>query len=761
MKRLVTVLAVASAVLIVFGAVSFAAVVDTPHNISAAAGICSNCHVPHLAGGERLWPTAETATPQYGDVGPLCYSCHDGSVTVSATVTTTAWDIPADRTAAAGGSHGLNRSGATGGYPTTVVSNTLPYGDDTAGKVFECTTCHDPHNDPSTTGDNTALFLLRLDVEALCDNCHTARGTGDGTWGAQYGPNNPGTHPVGDDITADNDDAGNSPIDIGMAGTASDLHQPYTTGGVPDRHDLAGHLTEGTAPGTGGTTCTTCHAVHGPIDPEEGPATSIPEDLLTVAQSVTSGGIAVGDTFTANGGEGIAAANALCAGCHGAAPASTWNPGGTGFSHPSNDLDNNTAGDIATIPAGWPYATDTNTAAEGVVNPICESCHVPHTATANSHILRSTEATICGQCHVGGFAGHHPIGTTLLTDAAMTGVGAGSGADDGNIGNGDPFDCQDCHNSLSGGGAHNWPAGGMPDLDPDWYPDVRNGRVARGATPPYTPVANQSRSCLLCHTNNDSRQAPTQWTADNDNAPYGAGDEYQDSGDGTHWLGTTTLDWTNGEFPNGTGFDARSDQWVSTGATGFDGYSVFGGTGAAPEVVCESCHSLNPNWNDGMDASDYANARADASLPDEELVEDQAELCQGCHGHDPAVSTPHPMTSDTVTKAVDLNATPTTLITFGQTRTGPPAPWNASFMNADALDNAWYPGSAQMNCNSCHQPHDTNEEVGTWILEMLSTDVSGGTQPAQTGTLYGSTYNYEGALWAQPYEALCYDCHAY
>lgn len=760
MRKRFTVLAAAAALLLLFGSVSFAQVATTPHNITAAQGICSNCHVPHLSGGDRLWPTSEAASVQHGEVGPLCYSCHDGTIATNANVTTTAWDIPADRTGAAGGAHGLNRSGATGGYPNTTVSTTLPYGDGSATGTFECTTCHDPHNDPGTVA--SALTLLRFDIEDLCDRCHTSRGDADAAWVSGYGPANAlGSHPVGTDVTGDSD--ANSPIDIGygIAPGGSDLDQPYTGSATAGRHDLGGHLIEGLT--NTGITCTTCHSVHGPVDPEEGPAASIPEDLLSISQGVVSAS-GVGDGFTANGGQNAVAANALCENCHGFNAANTWNPGATANSHPADDVaaGYGAQGDIATIPSPigtfepTPFPT-TGNAPGPEQNPMCESCHKAHGATANSHILRAAEAGICDVCHSTSFTGHHPVGAALLTNSNMSGTGAGSGADDGNIGNGDgDLYCSDCHGGGAAGGAHNWTAAGFPSLEPDWYPDTDNGRTARGAAP-YDAVADQSRSCLLCHTSDNARQAPTRYTADGDANPYG---EYQDAGDGTHWLGTTVLDWTNGEFPNGTAFNALSAAWTSTGATGFDGYSMFGGTNAAPEVVCESCHSLNPAWNDGYTIATRATTSLLLASYNEDLVEDQAELCQGCHGHDPAVSTPHPMTNDPVSKAVDQGSA-INLITFGQSRGDVPAPWNASYMNANATDNAWIPGVNQLNCNSCHQPHDTIDQSGTWILEMLSTDIAGGGPPGPTGTLYGAAYNLDGTGWGQPYQALCYDCHSY
>jgi predicted CXXCH cytochrome family protein len=651
-----------------------------------------------------------------------------------------------------GGSHGLNRT-ATGGVAytmdNTTVSNTLPYGNNTATKQFECTTCHDPHDDPGTVA--ASLGLLRADFEVLCTTCHTARGAGDGTWSGYGAANTTGSHPVGTNVTGDNFEPGRTPIDIGVAVAAgsSDFDQPYTVGTAPNaRHELGGHLTEGA--NNTGVTCTSCHAVHGPNDT---PTTGyvVPEDLLVVSQGVqtTTGNQ---DGFAANGGTGTTVGSPLCSGCHGTtALLAAWNPGGTAFSHPANNTPGVITVDIAQIPAGWPYSSTNGPGTAGSV-PNCESCHKPHGATASTPILRASLATICDQCHVSTtqIAGHHPVGAALLTNSNMGDATIGNG--DGNL------TCNDCHN---GSGAHNWPVAGMPGLDPQWLP-ANNGRGGAtgyignsGALTPGTDMLvldNTSRTCFNCHTNAQARFSPTRYTANANAAAYG---EYQDAGDGTHWLGRYTLTWTNGEL-NGSAFNATTGAW--RGANG--AYSRFGGTGSTTnvELVCESCHTLRIGWSDGFTLTNRATTSLLLYNHYDDLDEAQSEFCQGCHGHDPGVATPHPMTLDNCSKAVDMGRGTVTILS-GVT---PPA---GSYQNAYvAAGNQWLPATAnRMNCSSCHQTHDANTAAGTWILEVTPTEVAPpATARTPSGNLYGLTnVNSDGNTTSQTYNPLCMNCHAY
>lgn len=118
-------------------------------------GGCSTCHVPHDAGGNRLWPYAPSTKTEKGVVvsanDALCFSCHDGTVTTK-------------------GQHFFDKDGST--HPIDIkpsakvkVPDTLPL--DKEGKVV-CTSCHNPHN--------TALkkyLRLSWDNGELCVACHS------------------------------------------------------------------------------------------------------------------------------------------------------------------------------------------------------------------------------------------------------------------------------------------------------------------------------------------------------------------------------------------------------------------------------------------------------------------------------------------------------------------------------------------------------------------------------------------------------------
>ncbi|MDP1806285.1 MAG: hypothetical protein Q8K72_14020, partial [Acidimicrobiales bacterium] len=341
----------------------------------------------------------------------------------------------------------------------------------------------------------------------LCGKCHpnrvSASNDGSGTW-AGYGATNPGTHPVGSNVFTDTNGAGNSPINATALGIR-------TFGVVADYRlgpkIITGALTLATG---AGMTCVTCHAVHGVETADGGAALAgTPnEDLLAVAGTGTMDG-------HANGGRVANARNFLCEACHVAA--ATWdpatslayagtnvpNPGGTQFTHPADDLGARASagvGDWAIIPGqtgtatGWPARTSGTIGGNvGTTAPICESCHMPHplaSATAQTsapaitasatHILRSSETTLCDRCHSAAVGNHHP-----------TGVAMGRFADSDIVPTGTTLQCGHCH---VGSGAHNWAAAAGVGLNPLWEPS-NNAR-------PHTAgqfLATMSKECVDCH----------------------------------------------------------------------------------------------------------------------------------------------------------------------------------------------------------------------------------------------------------------------
>ena len=105
-------------------------VVAYPSGVSA----CETCHLPHDASGEPLW--AQSPHPEgepFSGSEPLCYSCHDGTVTAGAY----AFDP------------------AVAQHPTT------------PGEAGEhCDMCHDPHV------PDYSNFLLFPSGANLCRTCH-------------------------------------------------------------------------------------------------------------------------------------------------------------------------------------------------------------------------------------------------------------------------------------------------------------------------------------------------------------------------------------------------------------------------------------------------------------------------------------------------------------------------------------------------------------------------------------------------------------
>jgi predicted CXXCH cytochrome family protein len=115
-------------------------VISSEHDLgvmaySAGVSACETCHFPHDASGEPLWAQGPHKEGEpFSGSGPLCYSCHDGTVTP-------------------GGSYAFDLDLAQ--HPTT------------PGQVGEdCDMCHDPHV------PDFSNFLLFPSGANLCKACH-------------------------------------------------------------------------------------------------------------------------------------------------------------------------------------------------------------------------------------------------------------------------------------------------------------------------------------------------------------------------------------------------------------------------------------------------------------------------------------------------------------------------------------------------------------------------------------------------------------
>ena len=670
----------------------------------------------------------------FGVVGSLCYYCHGngGGAALPLALQEFVMNLASEKGELSHGRDAVMIPGAD------LMDTTLPYGGD---DPFQCTTCHNVH-------DDTNKPFLQDDINVLCSRCHQNRqfvGGSEqsvrGDWGSTYyGVNNPGSHPMGDDIFDDYDAPGSpdSPVDL----TAATVFNMTYDSGAPGTHNLGGHLTNGdAAPAAGnGITCVTCHAVHGVQDDTIHPLGSWPiENLLTIQQP-TVGGAFGGSVYNGNGDP----RNALCEGCHGTAAIAAAtidpstgagyvgsekvNPGVEIYTHPVDDLGAAADAGVTGFPADWPTGSTpgTNVSPDG---PICESCHTPHPNAneaerdtiidpSGSPILRATISNLCAECHAGGAGGHHPANVPMgaLSDPAVE--------------NGDgTLNCDDCHGGAPQN-AHNWTGPGAFRLDPDWEPNSTggviysdNGQADEVIDPRF--VDDSSKECEDCHLSAGVNPAPYAHHATGGETEYA---EYQDTGDASHYLGDTNpaaLNYATGNVPDGTIFNATTDNWPGGGWSRFDS----SGTNV-DHITCESCHELQSSKNvAGTALLLHSYIEGDPSAG---VGAYASELCEGCHGADPGGKM-HPLTGD----IVDSTGFP-----LDSTSNDPPAA-------NPPTGNATYPagtGADSMNCDSCHQPHDSDTNSGTYILE----DNINGTAP---GNMRG------GAIPDLDYMTFCKDCH--
>lgn len=728
------------------GQTGFAAVSGTAHSSTytlATAGDCSVCHVPHAAQGRRLWPSAPSSTAEttYGTIGALCYYCH------SASGGNALGAANSDNTAFSTSAHGVGTVTNPDGGAANTASG-LPYATAT---TIQCTSCHNPHEDGNRPFIVTAVAGTNL--SNLCAKCHPNRlnagNDGSGAW-AGYGATNPGSHPAGANVYTDPDT--NSPINATALGIRN-----Y---GVVADFRLGPKVVTGAAGLASGTgmTCVTCHSVHGVESADGGVvvAGTPNEDLLAVAGTGSMSG-------HANGGQAANARNPLCEACHvgptawdpaaGAAYAGTNvpNPGNTAYTHPVDDLNASMSLGVLLFPkAGdaqanlWPNRT--NGPSNVGTAPVCESCHIPHpnastaaqtsapaTVVSGTHLLRDAEGVVCGRCH-SSFAGHHPAEVDM-----------GRFADTAIVPTGTTLRCGHCH---TGAGGHNWTANRQLGLNPNWEPANNARPHSAGQT-----NANMSKECVDCHLPSTGPSAthasPTQNAGTSGDTiiltkAYRTEQEYTDSGEGTHYLGTTALNYATGVIgtaATGTTFNASTTAWPR------GGFSLWGS--AAGTVVCESCHVLNPNWADNTTAM-LPIFYQEGSQATSEAYRNQ--FCTGCHGATPGGGTPHPMSGANITKAQEINPprSPVTLITTSGSYANVPV--------GQALPGAWtgnstYPAADRMNCDSCHQPHDAPTNSGTWIIDTLRANTT-------SGVTIGS--NSPGRLGTPAvYQAFCTECHTY
>jgi len=380
---------------------------------------------------------------------------------------------------------------------------------------------------------------------------------------------------------------------------------------------------------------------------------------------------------------------------------------------------------------------------------ICESCHTPHPASnsgqtnytavpANSTpILRRAEADLCGVCHSISNPRHHPIGAAIMDGTYF--------ADTAIVPSGTALNCGHCHV----GGAHNWSEALYPSLNTNWEPP-NNGRPDNNAIRYGTDV---SKECNDCHRA-DARHSPTANNAAE--TSIGGNANYDDFGDGSHFQGTINgaFGWASGYYDSAT-FNAQTTAWPT------GGWSRFAGASLPGDLVCESCHDLEPDKNVAATALLLGYFYEGSTTATGESTERYAsEFCEGCHGQTPGGNVSHPMSLDNVTKVVDTglgadnNARGTiTLITSGAqcyaTAAGQPNDTN-------------YPAANMMNCDTCHQVHDGATTSGTMVLDAAAARITNGGGGARSTAvnLYGVAYTRSIASDIK-YQGFCTMCHAY
>ncbi len=117
-------------------------VTGTPHDVATPGNPpCVSCHIPRDSGGQVLWSNDPRDDSGFSGLKPLCFSCHDGTVT---TVGTYAFDTTRSE------------------HPRTP-----------SVKQKDCDLCHDPH-------EEGAGKFVKVDGGAdLCRECHERAGPSD------------------------------------------------------------------------------------------------------------------------------------------------------------------------------------------------------------------------------------------------------------------------------------------------------------------------------------------------------------------------------------------------------------------------------------------------------------------------------------------------------------------------------------------------------------------------------------------------------
>ncbi|HEY5999406.1 MAG TPA: cytochrome c3 family protein [bacterium] len=738
-----------------------------------ASFTCNNCHIPHAAGGDRLWIDVPSGTGNWGGnkIGQLCYSCHDGSTVAGVLCSnmgayiytgTTAHGpffgaIPALPDGPAGTAEsGETYMNANANLPYTAATNPLIQSGDQA---IQCTSCHFVHDNT----DGVSPYLRAGTGAAyrgdLCERCHrrgetdTAAEQGDGN-SMVYTNATVSLHPVQiSAVTATNGARLRTALVPSVAGAPGtpDIGNALTSATTaPTGWLLGAHSADGST--TGVLDCTTCHAVHG----DETSQTPGQGNYKLAINNYPA-------TYTSS---------PLCYGCHQLPVVTTASVG----DHP---IDTTTGTYVVTFPSDggpnhgsavspWPQGTGTDP------TPMCSSCHDAHGGMAANEGTAFTQGNDmrgrlrrqnpplspglvnwCYSCHLNASPNNHHShkGNLRIAD----------GDDMDSV-----LDCENCHGGGAGTYAHNQ-AGGF-------FATANFGNGNHAASPTW---------CNYCHNVNptDLEQPINRAIADtmtnidggNHNAgaqpvtPMGHG---VDRGEGTHVLGQ------DGDFrfgaqsvvvtiPMAGAWPAPASNWASGSIdTVADNISRWK-SAAAGDMVCESCHNIIGNigylaaggtgkegWQNNLLLMNYKDdGNGNRGMAAGSGAEVGAAFCMYCHYSATQGTTgppgTHQITGQVITAAADNVRAITTLVTGSVDGTYADA--------AGAPNAASYPNNDMMDCDSCHRPHDS-APGGT--ASATSVDYATGVGGTITK---GTDFILEAAeATAGVYSpALCVNCHNY
>lgn len=731
----------AAVVAIVIAPMAMAGVVGSNHDMTfkytgqMKSGACSHCHIPHKAGGAKLWAitvTQGTTGWQSETISQLCYTCH-GTLTYT-------------------GAREENPFGATNKHARSVANLTsfLPAPDVTALPAevaavlssdtdLKCTTCHDVHSN-----DHRPFIRWETAVGYQfgehCKKCHLRRANSNTTGTPMRGTNNYSVngysqHPTETQLA-------NTTRAAFIPSNADFNQNPGAVGIAVSNFNLGGHRSEGTAVFIGGNmTCSTCHAVHGNET-----------DVYSAADGssiVTSANLGY-NHLTVRSTEPTATAPfvaPICIGCHfntmdaagvGAGPGLQTT---TSYSHP-----------IGTQRINWVFPTlDTSVGYKwGGANDaiVCQSCHDIHYGQPRTSLLygtidapSTTSNRNCLNCHTFGTMVHHP--TDVVPPAAMVTAWTKSTAPiawgpplvrttAGNVpyttftnplGGSNIIKCATCHYQT---GAHN-NTGPFNDLQVS-FPN--------------------SEICVDCHSFNPSVHT-TVYSGFSSAVPNS-----NITANASHYIGNIAT----------PGY-RRTSAWPTTGYSSKYATTGTGLNATTGAIICQSCHTLKMTGGNGTGPTITLNdahanhVRASVSLMIEtagnrsEDYAPAADLCTGCHGAQPAGGSGTTSGGTQTHPTVSNNMTPIGDAVLSAKIT---ATWTAQGSVSKTA-------GGLLSCESCHRPHDAANGSGALILEGAG---SASNKFSGTGTLIFDRTGYNGTggnagLRYTEEATFCNMCHNY